>query len=124
MGDEEAATLEGQFYEYSRMLDNKRDGTTITLYRSDFWMRQAKLLDDRKFTMTDTGILFNKFCKSELDWDEWNQFLDEVCELKEFDQEKCRETLTNCGLPGQTAVLVPQYRDFFATYKPKEKLPF
>ncbi|CAF4747756.1 tubulin polymerization-promoting protein homolog [Pieris napi] len=124
MGDEEAATLEGQFYEFSRMLDNKRDGTTITLYRSDFWMRQAKLLDDRKLTMTDTGILFNKFSKSELDWDEWNQFLDEVCELKEFDEEKCRETLTNCGLPGQTPVLVPQYRDFFATYKPKEKLPF
>ncbi|XP_022125790.1 tubulin polymerization-promoting protein homolog [Pieris rapae] len=124
MGDEEAATLEGQFYEFSRLLDNKRDGTTITLYRSDFWMRQAKLLDDRKLTMTDTGILFNKFSKTELDWDEWNQFLDEVCELKQFDEEKVRETLTNCGLPGQTPVLVPQYRDFFATYKPKEKLPF
>lgn len=61
MGDEEAATLDGQFYEFSRLLDNKRDGKTITLYRSDFWMRQAKILDDRKVTMTDTGILFNKY---------------------------------------------------------------
>lgn len=61
MGDEEAATLEGQFYEFARLLDNKRDGATITLYRSDFWMRQAKILDDRKVTMTDTGILYNKF---------------------------------------------------------------
>ncbi|XP_038216668.1 tubulin polymerization-promoting protein homolog [Zerene cesonia] len=124
MGEEEAATLEGQFYEFSRLQDNKRDGTTITLYRSDYWMRQAKILEDRKLTMTDTGILFNKFCKSELNWDEWNEFLTELCQLKGIDEEKCRETLTNCGLPGQTPVVVPQYRDFFLTYKPKEKLPF
>ncbi|XP_045510336.1 tubulin polymerization-promoting protein homolog [Colias croceus] len=124
MGEEEAATLEGQFYEFSRLLDNKRDGTTITLYRSDYWMRQAKILEDRKLTMTDTGILFNKFCKSELNWDEWNEFLTELCQLKGIDEEKCRETLTNCGLPGQTPVVVPQYKDFFLTYKPKEKLPF
>lgn len=61
MGDEEPATLDGQFYEFARLMDTKRDGKTITLYRSDYWMRQAKVLDDRKLTMTDTGILFNKF---------------------------------------------------------------
>lgn len=61
MGEEEPATLEGQFFEFSKFLDNKRDGTTITLYRSDYWMRQAKILEDRKLTMTDTGVLFNKF---------------------------------------------------------------
>lgn len=61
MGEEEPASLEGQFFEFSKMMDKKRDGTTITLYNSDFWMRQCKLLDDRKLTMTDTGILFNKF---------------------------------------------------------------
>ncbi|CAK1554724.1 unnamed protein product [Leptosia nina] len=124
MGEEEAATLEGQFYEFSRMLDNKRDGTTITLYRSDFWMRQAKLMEDRKLTMTDTGVLFYKFSKSELNWDEWMEFLSELCALKDMDEEKVQEALTNCGLPGQTPVQVPQYRDFFLTYKPKEKLPF
>ncbi|XP_072930310.1 tubulin polymerization-promoting protein homolog [Epargyreus clarus] len=124
MGEEEPATLEGQFFEYARLMDNKRDGTTITLYRSDFWMRQAKIIDDRKLTMTDTGILFNKFSKSELDWDEWLEFLTDVCELKGYDEEKIKETLTNCGLPGQTPVVVPQYRDFFLTYKPKEKALF
>lgn len=61
MGDEEQATLDGQFLEYSKFMDNKRSRKTITLYRSDFWMRQAKIIDDRKITMTDTGILFNKF---------------------------------------------------------------
>ncbi|KAI8430583.1 hypothetical protein MSG28_000805 [Choristoneura fumiferana] len=124
MGDEEAATLEGQFYEYARLMDNKRSGLTITLYRSDYWFRQAKLLEDRKLTMTETGILFYKFSKTELNWDEWNEFLSDLCELKGYDEEQLKETLTNCGIPGQTPVLIPQYRDFFLTYKPKEKLPF
>lgn len=61
MGEEEPASLDGQFYEFAKMMDKKRDGTTITLYNSDFWFRQCKILDDRKVTMTDTGILFNKF---------------------------------------------------------------
>lgn len=61
MGDDEPATLDGQFFEFARLMDNKRDGTTITLYRSDYWMRQGKIIDDRKITMTDTGILFNKY---------------------------------------------------------------
>ncbi|XP_045784445.1 tubulin polymerization-promoting protein homolog [Maniola jurtina] len=124
MGEEEPATLDGQFYEFAKMMDKKRDGKTITLYFSDFWFRQAKLLDDRKLTMTDTGIAFNKFSKTELDWDEWNEFLTDLCETKELDEEKVRETLTNCGLPGQSPVQVPQYRDFFLTYKPKEKMLF
>ncbi|KAL0902732.1 hypothetical protein ABMA27_000540 [Loxostege sticticalis] len=124
MGDEEAATLDGQFFEYAKFLDNKRDGTTITLYRSDFWMRQAKILEDRKLTMTETGILFNKFSKTELNFDEWLEFLSDLCLLKDLDEEKTKETLTNCGLPGMVPVVVPQYRDFFLTYKPKEKLAF
>lgn len=64
MGDEEAATLDGQFYEFARFLEtkeNRRDGLTITLWRQDYWMRQAKVLDDRKITMTDTGILFLQY---------------------------------------------------------------
>lgn len=60
MGDEEQATLDGQFFEFARLMDNKRKGNLITLYRSDFWMRQAKVLDDRRVTMTQTGHLFNR----------------------------------------------------------------
>lgn len=59
--EEEQATLEGQFYEFSRLLDTKRDGSTITLWRSDYWMRQCKLLDDRKLTMTETGVAWFKY---------------------------------------------------------------
>lgn len=64
------------------------------------------------------------FSKTELDWDEWNEFLSDLCELKGYNEELLKETLTNCGIPGQTPVMIPQYRDFFVTYKPKEKLPF
>ncbi|KOB76413.1 putative signal transduction protein p25, partial [Operophtera brumata] len=39
-------------------MDNKRDGNTMTLYRSDYWMRQSKIIDDRKVTMCDTGLLW------------------------------------------------------------------
>ncbi|KPJ10294.1 TPPP family protein CG4893 [Papilio machaon] len=124
MGEEEAATLEGQFYEFSKLFDNKRNGTTITLYRFDYWLRQTKILDDRNVTMTDTGISFNKFDKTELNWDEFLEFLEDLCELKKMDFEKTKETLTNCGLPGQTPVEVPQFRDYFLTYKPKEKAAF
>lgn len=60
--EEEQATIESQFFAFAKLFDSKnRTGLTITLWNSDYWMRQASLLDDRKLTMTDTGILFNKF---------------------------------------------------------------
>lgn len=58
---EEEATLEGKFSEFAKMNEKDRRGETITLSNSDFWMRQAKILDDRKLTMTDTGVAFSKF---------------------------------------------------------------
>ncbi|KAJ2954530.1 hypothetical protein O0L34_g2814 [Tuta absoluta] len=124
MGDEEVATLEGQFVEFSKFMDQekRRNGKTINLYRQDFWMRQCKMLDDRKLTMTDTGVTWFQRCKIELDWDEWYAFMVEICELKDIDQELMETSLTNCGLPGSITVNVPAYREFFDTYKPKEKM--
>lgn len=58
---QEEATLEGQFSEFAKINVKGRSGETITLSNSDYWMRQAKILDDRKLTMTDTGVAFNKF---------------------------------------------------------------
>lgn len=55
------ATLEGQFSKFAKMNDTGRSGETITLLNSDYWMRQAKILDDSKLTMTDTGVAFTKF---------------------------------------------------------------
>lgn len=54
-------TLEQQFENFSKFGDTKSDGTTITLTQADKWMKQAKVIDGKKITTTDTGIAFNKF---------------------------------------------------------------
>lgn len=38
-------------------------GETITLSNSDKWMKQAKVIDPKKITTTDTGIAFKKIAK-------------------------------------------------------------
>ncbi|KAJ8737313.1 hypothetical protein PYW07_000584 [Mythimna separata] len=121
--DEEQATIDSQFVAYAKLFETKkRTGETITLWNSDYWMRQANLIDDRKVTMTDTGIIFNKYGKSEINFEEWLVFLAELCEMKNLDLEKTTDTLTNCGLPGEAPVEIPQYRNFFTTYKSKNAL--
>ncbi|KAF9810769.1 hypothetical protein SFRURICE_014367 [Spodoptera frugiperda] len=112
--EEEQATIESQFFAYAKLFDSKhRSGETITLFHSDYWLRQANIIDDRKVTMTDTGILFNEYSKSEIDIEEWKVLISKLCVLKELDEEKTLETLVNCGLPGETPVEIPQYRSFF-----------
>lgn len=54
-------SLEQQFVNFAKFGDTKADGKTITLTQSDKWMKQAKLIDGKKITTTDTGIAFNKF---------------------------------------------------------------
>lgn len=60
--DEEQATIDSQFLAFAKLFESKtRSGETITLWNSDYWMRQGNIIDDRKVTMTDTGIIFNKY---------------------------------------------------------------
>lgn len=72
----------------------------------------------------DVIRVFYVFSKTELTWDEWYEFLTDLCLLRHLDQEQIELNMTNCGIPGTSAVFVPQYRDFFDTYKPKEKMMF
>lgn len=58
---EQETTLDEQFTYFARLLDSNRSGTTMTLWRSDYWLRQADLMEDRRLTMTDTGIIWFKF---------------------------------------------------------------
>ncbi|XP_063546988.1 uncharacterized protein LOC134754600 [Cydia strobilella] len=116
------ATLEGQFASFAKMLNWSCSRDTITLYCSDYWMRQSDIIDDRRVTMTDTGIIWNTFSKAELNWDEWHEYVSELCVAKELNKLEVEVELTNCGLPGATRVYVPQYRDFFDTYKSKKAL--
>lgn len=54
-------------------------------------------------------------------FEEWCLYLEELCKRKEYDLEETKAALTNCGIPGQTPVIVPAYRDYYVTFKPKEK---
>jgi hypothetical protein len=48
------------FKAFSKFGDTKSDGKLITLSQSDKWMKQAKVIDGKKITTTDTGIYFKK----------------------------------------------------------------
>lgn len=49
------------FRAFSKFGDTKSDGKFVTLSQSDKWMKQAKIIDGKKITTTDTGIFFKKF---------------------------------------------------------------
>lgn len=48
------------FKAFSKFGDPKSDGKSITLSQSDKWMKQAKVIDGKRITTTDTGIYFKK----------------------------------------------------------------
>jgi hypothetical protein len=55
-----APSFKAQFQAFSKFGDTKSDGRQITLSQSDKWMKQAKVVDGKKITTTDTGIYFKK----------------------------------------------------------------
>lgn len=57
------AALKEQFEAYSKFGDKAADGKTIKLSQSDKWFKQAKVIDGKKITTTDTGIAFRKISK-------------------------------------------------------------
>ncbi len=71
MGDHAAAnpqedsepTLVEQFEAFAKFGDKAADGKTIKLSQSDKWFKQAKVIDGKKITTTDTGIAFRKTSK-------------------------------------------------------------
>lgn len=56
-----SAAFKEQFKAFSKFGDTKSDGKHITLSQSDKWMKQAKVIDSKTITTTDTGIHFKKF---------------------------------------------------------------
>ncbi|XP_053624389.1 tubulin polymerization-promoting protein homolog [Plodia interpunctella] len=116
-------TLDQQFIDFAKMSDPKgRDGKTIDLYMTDYWMRQAGVLNDRVVTTTDTGIAFFKFEKTEINYEEFEEYLKDLAETKHLILDDLVSALCKCGLPGTVPVRVPQYREYFLTWKPKNRL--
>lgn len=56
----ESSSFLASFKAFSKFGDPKSDGKLITLSQSDKWMKQAKVIDGKKITTTDTGIYFKK----------------------------------------------------------------
>lgn len=59
-GGGESGNFLSSFKAFSKFGDPKSDGKLITLSQSDKWMKQAKVIDGKKITTTDTGIYFKK----------------------------------------------------------------
>ena len=55
--------LKEQFEAFAKFGDKAADGKTIKLSQSDKWFKQAKVIDAKKITTTDTGIAFRKISK-------------------------------------------------------------
>jgi hypothetical protein len=53
-------SFKAQFKAFSKFGDTKSDGRHLTLSQSDKWMKQAKVIDGKRITTTDTGIYFKK----------------------------------------------------------------
>ena len=59
--DKEA--LRELFGAFAKFGDKKADGKTIKLSQSDKWFKQAKVIEGKKMSTTDTGIAFRKIGK-------------------------------------------------------------
>lgn len=62
-GDGKPATLRDNFAAFARFGNKEEDGKHITLSNTDKWMKQAKVIDGKKITTTDTSICFKKLFK-------------------------------------------------------------
>ncbi|XP_025834993.1 TPPP family protein CG45057 isoform X2 [Agrilus planipennis] len=93
-------TMESQFYNFARYGEETADGKTITLTKSDKWMKQAKILDGKNVTLTDTGFCFSKFKAYAIKFDDYMIFLEDLAQYKQLDAEEIKNKLVLCGLPG------------------------
>ncbi|CAL7938558.1 unnamed protein product [Xylocopa violacea] len=90
------------FKAFSKFGDPKSDGKLITLSQSDKWMKQAKVIDGKKITTTDTGIYFKKHKSTKLGIEQYKAFLEELAKSKKLDLAEMKKKMANCGSPGFT----------------------
>ncbi|KAK7792385.1 hypothetical protein R5R35_007736 [Gryllus longicercus] len=96
-------SFKAQFRAFSKFGDTKSDGKQITLSQSDKWMKQAKVIDGKKITTTDTGIYFKKFKQQKLGVDDYTKFIEDLAKNKKVEAEEIKTKMSSCGAPGLTA---------------------
>lgn len=72
----------------------------ITLSQSDKWMKQAKVIDGKKITTTDTAINFKKLKSQKVGMEDYLKFLEELAKSKKMELDDIKKKLTTCGQPG------------------------
>lgn len=102
-GATESGSFLASFKAFSKFGDPKSDGKLITLSQSDKWMKQAKVIDGKKITTTDTGIYFKKHKSTKLGLEQYKTFLDELAKSKKMELAEIKKKMANCGPPGVTA---------------------
>lgn len=88
------------FKAFSKFGDPKSDGKHITLSQSDKWMKQAKVIDGKKITTTDTAIHFKKLKSLKVGIEDYQKFLEDLAKSKKVELEDIKSKLTSCGQPG------------------------
>ncbi|XP_011644248.1 TPPP family protein CG45057 isoform X2 [Pogonomyrmex barbatus] len=102
-GSTEPGSFLASFKAFSKFGDPKSDGKLITLSQSDKWMKQAKVIDGKKITTTDTGIYFKKHKSTKLGIEQYKIFLEELTKSKKVELAEIKKKMSNCGPPGVTA---------------------
>jgi hypothetical protein len=100
--------LKEQFKIFSKFGVAAADGKTITLTQSDKWMKQAKVIDGKKITTTDTGIIYKKQRKPKLDFDGYCKFLEDLAKNKKVDVDEMKSNLLACDAPDISGTTVAQ----------------
>ncbi|XP_011864867.1 PREDICTED: TPPP family protein CG45057 isoform X3 [Vollenhovia emeryi] len=101
-GSAEPGSFLASFKAFSKFGDPKSDGKLITLSQSDKWMKQAKVIDGKKITTTDTGIYFKKHKSTKLGIEQYKTFLEELTKSKKVELAEMKKKMANCGPPGFT----------------------
>ncbi|XP_011303011.1 TPPP family protein CG45057 [Fopius arisanus] len=105
-GTGSSASILTNFKAFSKFGDTKSDGKHITLSQSDKWMKQAKVVDGKKITTTDTGIYFKKQKSMKLSMEQYKAFLEELAKAKKIELTEIKNKMANCGPPGITSSVV------------------
>lgn len=65
-------------------------------------MKQAKVIDGKKVTTTDTAIHFKKLKSVKIGIEDYQKFLDDLAKSKKVELDEIKKKLTTCGQPGIT----------------------
>ncbi|XP_042235987.1 tubulin polymerization-promoting protein homolog [Homarus americanus] len=72
----------------------------ITLSQADKWFKQARVIDGKTLSTTDTAITFNRFKSKKVTFTDFEKYLDEIAKAKKLDSKDIKAKLKDCGAPG------------------------